>query len=89
MKRFTGHSEEWGTFLDIKHWTEIKNPQKYARKEIFIGSVTDPYNQQEEQYGRTRVLPEQLKGSGAKLSIATKSDLILRDLELIKSFPSE
>lgn len=87
MKRFTGHSEEWGTFLDVKHWTEIKNPQKYAGKELFIGSVTDPYNPQEEQYGRTRALLEQLKGSGAKLSIATKSDLILRDLELIKSFP--
>ena len=30
---------------------------------------------------------EQLQGSGAKISIATKSDLILRDLDLIKSFP--
>ena len=29
----------------------------------------------------------QLKGSGAKISIATKSDLILRDLDLIKTFP--
>ena len=24
MKRFTGHKEEWGTFLDVKHWPEIK-----------------------------------------------------------------
>lgn len=24
MKRFTGHTEEWGTFLDVKHWPEIK-----------------------------------------------------------------
>ena len=30
MKRFTGHTEEWGTFLDVKHWPEIKNPKKYA-----------------------------------------------------------
>ena len=30
MKRFTGHREEWGTFLDVKHWPEIKNPKKYA-----------------------------------------------------------
>ena len=22
MKRFTGHTEEWGTFLDIKHWPD-------------------------------------------------------------------
>ena len=87
MKRFTGHTEPWGAFLDVKNWPEIKNPKKYAGKELFIGSVTDPYLPQEEKYGRTRALLEQLKGSGAKLSIATKSDLILRDLELIRTFP--
>lgn len=87
MKRFTGHAEQWGTFLDVKIWPEIKNPQKYAGKELFIGSVTDPYLPQEKQYRRTRALLEQLKGSGAKLSIATKSDLVLRDLDLIQTFP--
>lgn len=87
MKRFTNHPEPWGNFLDVKHWPEIKNPKKYAGKELFIGSVTDPYNPQEETYGRTRALLEQLQGSGAKISIATKSDLILRDLDLIKTFP--
>ena len=54
---------------------------------MFIGSVTDPYLPQEEVYERTRDLLLQLKDSGAKISIATKSDLILRDIELIKSFP--
>ena len=87
MKRFTNHPEPWGNFLDVKHWPEIKNPKKYAGKELFIGSVTDPYNPQEETYGRTRALLEQLQGSGAKISIATKSNLILRDLDLIKTFP--
>ena len=87
MKRFTGHAEPWGTFLDVKVWPEIKNPQRYSGKELLLGSVTDPYLPQEEQYGRTRALLEQLQGSGAKLSIATKSDLILRDLDLIKTFP--
>ena len=87
MKRFTNHPEPWGDFLDVKYWPIIKNPQKYAGKELFIGSVTDPYNPQEEIYGRTRALLTQLQGSGAKISIATKSDLILRDLDLIKSFP--
>lgn len=87
MKRFTGHAEPWGEFLDVKHWPEIKNPQKYNGKELFIGSVTDPYNPEEKIYERTRTLLLELQGSGAKLSIATKSDLILRDLDLIKSFP--
>ncbi len=87
MKRFTGHQEPWGTFLDVKYWPEIQNPQKYAGKELFIGSVTDPYHPQEERFQRTRALLMQLQDSGAKISIATKSDLILRDLELIKRFP--
>ena len=87
MKRFTGHTEPWGTFLDVKLWPEIKDPQRYAGKELFIGSVTDPYLPQEGQYGRTRALLEQLQGSGAKISIATKSNLVVRDLDLIKTFP--
>lgn len=87
MKRFTNHPEPWGTFVDVKHWPEIAAPQKYAGKELFIGSVTDPYQPAEETYGRTRALLEQMQGSGCKISIATKSDLILRDLDLIKTFP--
>lgn len=87
MKRFTGHDEDWGTFVDVKYWPEIKNPKKYAGKELFIGSVTDPYQPIEEKYGRTRALLEQMQGSGCTISIATKSDLVLRDLELIKTFP--
>lgn len=86
MKRFTNHSEPWGDFLDIKYWEEIKNPQKYAGKEIFLGSVTDPYLPAEAKYMRTRKLLEELQGSGIKLSIQTKSDLILRDIDLIKTF---
>ena len=87
MKRFTNHPEEWGAFLDVKYWPEIKHPEKYAGKELFFGSVTDPYNPQEETYQRTRSLLEQLQGSGVRLSIQTKSDLVLRDIDLIKTFP--
>lgn len=87
MKRFTNHPEPWGEFLDVKHWPLIKNPHKYADKELFIGSVTDPYQPLEKIYGRTRAFLEQMQGSGCKISIATKSDLILRDMDLIKTFP--
>jgi len=88
MKRFSNHSEPWGEFVDIKHWPNIKNPQKYAGKELFIGSVTDPYQPLEEKYERTRSLLEQMQGSGCQISIATKSDLVLRDFDLIKTFPN-
>ena len=84
MKRFTGHTEDWGTFLDIKHWPKIQNPQKYAGQRVVIGSVTDGYNPQEEFYGNTRKLLEQLKNSGADILICTKSDLVTRDIDLLK-----
>ena len=87
MKRFTNHPEPWGTFIDVKYWEPIKNPKKYAGKELFIGSVTDPYMPIETKYKRTRALLEEMQGSGCKISIATKSDLVLRDIDLIKTFP--
>ena len=31
--------------------SEIKNPKKYAGQRVVIGSVTDGYNPQEEQFG--------------------------------------
>ena len=87
MKRFTNHPEPWGTFLDVKYWPEIRKPEKYAGKELFFGTVTDPYNPQEDQYCRTRALLEQLQGSGVKITIQTKSDLVLRDIDLLRTFP--
>lgn len=87
MKRFTNHPEPWGDFLDVKRWPAIRNAEKYRGKELFFGSVTDPYVPQEAVHRRTRALLEELQGSGIRLSIATKSDLVLRDLDLIKIFP--
>lgn len=88
MKRFTGHEEPWGTFLDVKYWDKIKNPTKYDGQTMIVGSVTDAYNPQEEQFRRTRTFLEEMQGSKINLIITTKSDLVLRDLDLIKTFPS-
>ena len=86
MKKFTGHDEDWGTFLDVKFWNNIKNPQRYAGKIFFMSSVTDPYNPQEKIYKRTREFLETFQGVDINLTLQTKSDLILRDLDLIKTF---
>ena len=83
MKRFTGHTEDWGTFLDVKRWKPIENPKKYAHQRVVIGSVTDGYNPLEAEFGRTRAVLEELRGSGADILICTKSDLVLRDLDLL------
>ena len=88
MKRFTNHPEAWGEFVDVKSWPAIRKPGKYAGKEAFFCSVTDPYQPLEKKYGRTRALLEQLLDTGISVSISTKSDLILRDLDLIRQFPS-
>ena len=51
---------------------------------MVIGSVTDGYNPQEEKFGNTRKLLEQLQDSGADILICTKSDLVVRDIDIIK-----
>ena len=40
MKRFTNHPEPWGEFIDVKFWPEIKHPERYAGKELFLCYVT-------------------------------------------------
>ena len=88
MKRFTNHPEPWGEFVDVKNWPAVNKPGQYAGKEAFFCSVTDPYQPLEKKYGRTRALLEQLQNTGIRIKISTKSDLILRDLDLIRSFPA-
>ena len=83
MKRFTGHTEDWGTFMDVKDWPVITNPKKYAGQKVIIGTVTDGYNPLEERYRKTRQLLTDLKDSGADILICTKSDLVLRDMDLL------
>lgn len=87
MKRFTNHPEPWGEFIDVKNWPAIKDRGQFRGKEAFFSSVTDPYQPHEARFKRTRMILKQLQGSGIRLSISTKSDLILRDLDLIKTFP--
>ena len=84
MKRFTGHTEPWGTFLDVKRWPVIRNPGKYRGQRVVIGSVTDGYLPQEAEFRNTRRLLEQLKGSDAEILICTKSDLVVRDIDLLR-----
>lgn len=85
MKRFTGHKEEWGTFIDIKQCDKKINVNKLEHKKIFLSSVTDCYNQFEEKYQLTRNILKQIVNLDCELNISTKSKLILRDLDLLRS----
>lgn len=84
MKRFTGHTEDWGTFIDVKRCDKKISLNKISKKSVFLSSVTDCYNQLEEKYKLTRDILEQLVNSDCYLSISTKSKLILRDIDLLK-----
>ena len=84
MKRFTGHTEDWGTFVDIKKSEKKITLNKISKKTVFLSSVTDCYNPLEEKYRLTRNILEQLVDSDCYLSISTKSKLILRDIDLLK-----
>lgn len=36
MKRFTGHTEDWGTFVDIKKCEKKINLNKISKKTVFF-----------------------------------------------------
>lgn len=84
MKRFTGHTENWGDFIDIKKCNKKIDLRKISGKNVFLSSVTDCYNELEEKFLITRGILEQLVNSDCYLSISTKSSLILRDIDLLK-----
>lgn len=89
MKRFTGHDELWGKFVDVKINTAELVPEKtlkYKGKSIFLSSVTDPYLSFERKYKLTRRILEKLIPLEPNLGIQTKSDLIVRDIDLLKQF---
>lgn len=50
MKRFTGHKEEWDTFIDVKRCTKLISKKKLKGTTVFLASVTDCYNSYEEKY---------------------------------------
>ncbi|MDR0521736.1 MAG: radical SAM protein [Planctomycetaceae bacterium] len=95
MKRFSNHNEDWGTFVDIK----INAAETCAadiRKikpntTLMFGTVTDCYQPLESKYRLTRSILEQIAALPEKpfhVSLLTKSDLILRDIDLLEKIPS-
>jgi DNA repair photolyase len=89
MKRFTGHEERWGEFVDVKVnapsllQSEIK--RKRARR-VWISGICDPYQPLEKKYELTRECLEILSRHGWPVTIQTKSPLLLRDTELLEGF---
>src|SRR5271157_5582221 len=54
-------------------------------EEIAIGTATDPYQPAEKRFEVTRgILEELARHRGLKLGIVTKSDLVVRDIDLLR-----
>jgi DNA repair photolyase len=87
MKRFTGHSESWGDFVDVK----INAPELLALEvkkkkagRVWISGVCDPYQPLEHKYMITGKCLSILAANGWPFTIQTKSPLVLRDIEILK-----
>lgn len=86
MKRFTGHTEEWGTYLDVKEYDSCKIPKALGSKTVLLSSVTDPYNPYEVKFHKSRDILKLLVNSDAHVEILSKSDLMVEDIGLLKEF---
>jgi len=89
MKKFTGHRESWGEFVDVKiNAPELlaKEIKKKKRGDIWISGICDPYQPVEKKYQLTRKCLEILSDYDWHVFIQTKSPLVLRDIDIIKRF---
>jgi DNA repair photolyase len=90
MARWGGHAkEEWGSFVDVKvnALERLRHEAPRRRKGIvLLSSVTDPYQPLERKYELTRGCLQILLKHQFPISVLTKSDLVLRDLDLLKGF---
>ncbi|MFH0836512.1 MAG: radical SAM protein [Candidatus Aenigmatarchaeota archaeon] len=91
MKKFTSQKGEWGEFVDVK--INLHQVLRYELKAmrpgtVFLSSVCDPYQSMEGKYEITRkILSEFAKSDNGKkfeISILTKSNLCLRDIDLFQ-----
>jgi len=87
MKRFTGHKEKWGEFVDVKINAPELLAQEIKRKRtgrVWISGVCDPYQPSEAKHMITKRCLEILVENDWPLTVQTKSALVTRDIEILK-----
>ncbi len=88
MKRFTGHREPWGEFVDVKINAPELLAKEIARKpmgRVWVSGVCDPYQPIEKKYRLTRRCLEILLARDWPVTIQTKSSLVLRDIDILET----
>jgi DNA repair photolyase len=91
MKRFTGHKEPWGEFVDVKvNAVDLLRVEigKRKRASVWISGVCDPYQPLEGKYKLTRGCLEILAQHDWPVIIQTRSPLVLRDIDILKEASS-
>ncbi|MBN2426852.1 MAG: radical SAM protein [Deltaproteobacteria bacterium] len=86
MKRFSGHKEPWGEFVDVKINAPdllLKEIKKKRRGDVWLSGVCDPYQPLEKKYQLTRKCLELLIQNNWPVIIQTRSPLVLRDLDIL------
>jgi DNA repair photolyase len=89
MRRYTGHKEDWGEFVDVKVNAPgllKKQLVRAKRGTVWVSSVCDPYQPMEEKYELARKCLEQLAHHQFPVNIQTKSKLVLRDTDIFLQF---
>lgn len=86
IRQFTNHmNEDWGEFIDIKRWDGVVRTNRAVKDHnILMSTITDPYNPVEKEYKNTRYILERLHEIGCNLTVCTRSDLVLRDIDILK-----
>jgi len=90
MRRFSGHKEPWGQFVDVKvNAPEVlaKEAARKPRGKVFVSSVCDGWQPLEEKYRLTRRCLEILIRNEFTVSILTKSTLVARDFDVMAGCP--
>jgi DNA repair photolyase len=88
MKRFTGHKEPWGQFVDVKLNAPELLKREVTRKRkdrVWVSGVCDPYQPLEGKYRITRQCLEILAENDWPVTVQTRSPLCLRDLDILKT----
>ena len=88
MKRFSGHKEPWGEFVDVKTNAPDLLKLEVARKKkgrVWVSGVCDAYQPLEARHQLTRKCLEILIGDDWPVTIQTRSPLVLRDVDLFKN----
>jgi DNA repair photolyase len=90
MQRFHSHDEAWGAFVDVKvnAVETLKRQLRRARPgSVFMSSACDGWQPIEAQWRLTRRCCELLLEHGFELHVLSKSELVLRDLDLFAGRP--